>query len=51
VLTGNQKFIDFDENIIEEKFVLPLLFSTIIHVEIWVAEDDPSLFDKGEINL
>jgi hypothetical protein len=28
LLTGNQKFTDFDENIIEEKFVLPLLFAS-----------------------
>lgn len=32
VLTGTQKFTDFDENVIEEKFVLPLLFSSIVKV-------------------
>lgn len=32
MLTGTQKFTDFDENVIEEKFVLPLLFSSIVKV-------------------
>jgi hypothetical protein len=32
VVTGNQKFTDFDENVIDEKFIIPLLFSTIVKV-------------------
>jgi hypothetical protein len=28
VVTGNQKFLDFDENVIEEKFIIPLLTSS-----------------------
>lgn len=26
-VTGNQKFVDFDENIVDERFILPLLSS------------------------
>lgn len=51
VLTGTQKFTDFDENVIEEKFVLPLLFSSIVKVEVWTAEDEPTLWARAEINL
>ncbi len=47
MLTGNQKFVDFDENIIEEKFVLPLLFSTVVRVEVWATEEEAVLFDRG----
>lgn len=49
LITGNQKFVDFDENIIDEKFILPLLSSETIKIEIWAAEVEPSLFDKGFI--
>ena len=51
MLTGTQKFTDFDENVIEEKFVLPLLFSSIVKVEVWTAEDEPTLWARAEINL
>jgi hypothetical protein len=51
VLTGTQKFTDFDENLIEEKFVLPLLFSNSIKVELWSAEEDPILYARSDINL
>jgi len=50
-LTGSQKFTDFDDNVIEEKFVLPLLFSSAVKVEIWTAEDEPALWARAEINL
>ena len=50
-MTGNQKFVDFDENIIDEKIILPLLSSETARFELWVAEEQPSLFDKGTINL
>lgn len=26
-VTGNQKFVDFDQNIVDERFILPLLSS------------------------
>lgn len=51
VVTGNQKFVDFDENSIDEKFILPLLESEIAKFEVWTAEDEPVLFDKAVINL
>lgn len=51
IVTGNQKFVDFDENIIDEKFILPLLESETAKFEIWVAEDEPSLYDKAIINI
>lgn len=50
-LTGSQKFTDFDENVVEEKFVLPLLFASIVKVEVWSAEEEPVLWAKAEINL
>ena len=51
LFTGTQKFTDFDENVIEEKFVLPLLFSSTVKVEVWTAEEEPSLWSKAEIDL
>lgn len=36
---------------IEEKFLLPLLFSSIVKVELWTAEEDPTLWNRTEINL
>lgn len=47
VLTGTQKFTDFDENVIEEKFVLPLLFASIVKVEVWTAEDEPTMWARA----
>ena len=38
--SGNQKFVDFDENIIDEKFVLPLLNSTIVKIEVMIADEN-----------
>lgn len=37
-VTGNQKFLDFDENIIDERFILPLLSSEQAKLEVWIAE-------------
>lgn len=48
VLTGNQKFLDFeDEGDLNEKFVVPLLESgsTTIKLEVWGTEQTRSLFD------
>ena len=50
-MTGNQKFTDFDENVIDEKIILPLLSSESAKFELWAAEEEPSLFDKGNIDL
>jgi len=47
ILSGTHKFTDFDENVIEEKFVLPLLFSSVVKVEIWTAEEEPTLWGRG----
>lgn len=38
VVTGNHKYVDFDENLIEEKFIIPLLTSSKAKLEIWTAE-------------
>ena len=51
MITGNQKFTDFDENVIEEKFIIPLLTSSKAKVEVWTAEEEPVLFDKLQIEL
>ena len=37
MLTGNQKFVDFDENIIDEKFIVPLLTSETAKIEVWTT--------------
>lgn len=47
LLTGSQKFTDFDENVVEEKFVVPLLFSNVVKVEVWSAEEEPVLFSRS----
>lgn len=31
--------------------MLPLLFSSAVKVEIWTAEDEPTLWARAEINL
>ncbi len=31
--------------------MVPLLFSSIVKVEIWSAEEEPALWTKAEINL
>lgn len=51
LLTGSQKFTDFDENVVEEKFVVPLLFSSSVKVEVWSAEEEPVLWTRTEISL
>jgi hypothetical protein len=51
LVTGNQKFLDFDENVIEEKFIFPLLTSSKAKVEVWTAEEEPVLFDSIQIEL
>jgi hypothetical protein len=37
--------------VVEEKFVVPLLFSSTIRVEVWSAEEEPVLWTKAEIDL
>lgn len=37
VMTGNQKFVDFDENNIDDKLILPLLSSETAKLEIWTV--------------
>lgn len=36
-MTGNQKFVDFDENSIDDKLILPLLSSETAKLEIWTV--------------
>ena len=51
MVAGNQKFVDFDENNIEDKLILPLLSSETAKLEIWTVEDEPALYDKTSIDL
>lgn len=50
-VAGNQKFVDFDENSVDERFILPLLSSETAKMELWIAEEEPSLYDKAIVNL
>ena len=54
-LSGNQKFVDFDENVIDEKFVLPLLGSSVVRMEIMIDDENqqkaPTMFDRVELDL
>lgn len=47
VHTGNHKLLDFEDTIINDKFILPLLLTTTVRVEIWTVEEEATLVDSG----